>query len=110
MISDAAFRILEEVGMDFLHPEALEILAQAGAEVQAERVHGAEAFLERDRAHARRCQHVGPRDEIGAVDRRRPQPAMDQPNAFGRDAVGERVRALLEAAGVELLAGDRQSI
>ncbi len=34
MISDAAFRILEEVGMDFLHPEALEILAKAGAEVE----------------------------------------------------------------------------
>ena len=33
MISDAAFRILEEVGMDFLHPEALDILAKAGAEV-----------------------------------------------------------------------------
>ncbi|MGE5767516.1 MAG: trimethylamine methyltransferase family protein, partial [Bacteroidota bacterium] len=31
MISDAAFRILEEVGMDFLHPEALDILAKAGA-------------------------------------------------------------------------------
>ena len=33
LISDAAFRILEEVGMDFLHPEALDILAKAGAEV-----------------------------------------------------------------------------
>jgi trimethylamine--corrinoid protein Co-methyltransferase len=33
MISDAAFRILEEVGMDFLHPEALAILAKAGAAV-----------------------------------------------------------------------------
>lgn len=33
MISDAAFRILEEVGMDFLHPEALDILAKGGAEV-----------------------------------------------------------------------------
>jgi len=33
MISEAAFRILEEVGMDFLHPEALDILAKAGAEV-----------------------------------------------------------------------------
>ena len=34
LISDAAFRILEEVGMDFLHPEALDILAKAGAEVE----------------------------------------------------------------------------
>ncbi len=33
MISEAAFRILEEVGMDFLHPEALDILGQAGAAV-----------------------------------------------------------------------------
>src|SRR3546814_19289012 len=33
MISDAAFRILEEIGMDFLHPEALDLLAKAGAEV-----------------------------------------------------------------------------
>ncbi|HEY9539557.1 MAG TPA: trimethylamine methyltransferase family protein, partial [Kiloniellaceae bacterium] len=32
-ISDAAFRILEEIGMDFLHPEALDILARAGATV-----------------------------------------------------------------------------
>ena len=34
MVSDTAFRILEEVGMDFLHPEALDILAKAGAEVE----------------------------------------------------------------------------
>ena len=34
MISDAAFRILEEVGMDFLHPEALAILAKAGANLE----------------------------------------------------------------------------
>ena len=33
-ISEAAFRILEEVGMDFLHPEALDILAKAGATVE----------------------------------------------------------------------------
>ena len=32
-ISDAAFRILEEVGLDFLHPEALDILRNAGAEM-----------------------------------------------------------------------------
>jgi trimethylamine--corrinoid protein Co-methyltransferase len=32
-ITETAFRILEEIGMDFLHPEALAILAQAGAEV-----------------------------------------------------------------------------
>jgi len=33
-VSDTAFRILEEVGMDFLHPEALEILGKAGAAVE----------------------------------------------------------------------------
>jgi len=33
-IDDAAMRILEEVGMDFLHPEALAILKRAGAEVE----------------------------------------------------------------------------
>ena len=33
-IHDASMRILEEVGMDFLHPEALEILGAAGADVE----------------------------------------------------------------------------
>ena len=33
-VSDTAFRILEEVGMDFLHPEALDILGKAGAAVE----------------------------------------------------------------------------
>ena len=32
-IHEASMRILEEIGMDFLHPEALEILGAAGAEV-----------------------------------------------------------------------------
>jgi len=34
-IHDASMRILEEIGMDFLHPEALDILAAAGANVEA---------------------------------------------------------------------------
>lgn len=34
-VVDTAFRILEEVGMDFLHPEALDILGRAGAAVEA---------------------------------------------------------------------------
>ena len=34
-IHNTSMRILEEVGMDFLHPEALELLRQAGAEVEA---------------------------------------------------------------------------
>ncbi len=33
MVENTAFRILEEVGMDFLHPAALKILADAGADV-----------------------------------------------------------------------------
>ena len=33
-IHTASLRILEEVGMDFLHPEALDILRQAGADVE----------------------------------------------------------------------------
>lgn len=32
----ASLRVLEEVGMDFLHPEALDILARGGAEVDRE--------------------------------------------------------------------------
>jgi trimethylamine--corrinoid protein Co-methyltransferase len=32
-IHDASMRILEEIGMEFLHPEALDILAETGAEV-----------------------------------------------------------------------------
>ena len=35
LIHDASMRILEEIGMDFLHPEAHEILAAAGAEHDA---------------------------------------------------------------------------
>jgi trimethylamine--corrinoid protein Co-methyltransferase len=33
-IHDASLRVLEEVGMDFLHPEALDILGAAGARVE----------------------------------------------------------------------------
>jgi trimethylamine--corrinoid protein Co-methyltransferase len=34
-IHDTSLSVLEEIGMDFLHPEALDILARAGAEVEA---------------------------------------------------------------------------
>jgi trimethylamine--corrinoid protein Co-methyltransferase len=34
-ITETAYRILEEIGMDFLHPAALEILKNAGAEVES---------------------------------------------------------------------------
>ena len=33
-IHDTSMQILEEIGMDFLHPEAREILGRAGAEVE----------------------------------------------------------------------------
>ena len=34
-IHDTSLRVLEEIGMDFLHPEALDILEKAGADVEA---------------------------------------------------------------------------
>ena len=34
-IHDTSLRVLEEIGMDFLHPEALDILEKAGAEVES---------------------------------------------------------------------------
>jgi len=34
-IHDASLRVLEEIGMDFLHPEALDILDRGGASVEA---------------------------------------------------------------------------
>ncbi len=37
-VHDASLRVLREVGMDFLHPEALAILRRSGAEVDGERV------------------------------------------------------------------------
>ncbi|MEO3430574.1 trimethylamine methyltransferase family protein [Pelagibius sp. CAU 1746] len=54
MIGDAAFRILEDVGMDFLHPEALEILSKAGAEVEpgSERVRFDRGLVKEVLAHA----------------------------------------------------------
>ncbi|MCR9255908.1 MAG: trimethylamine methyltransferase family protein [Alphaproteobacteria bacterium] len=47
-VHDASMRILEEVGMDFLHPEALAILKAAGADVTegSERVRFDRAFIE----------------------------------------------------------------
>jgi len=47
-IHDTSLRILEEIGMDFLHPEALAILKAAGADVSADsqRVRFDRAFIE----------------------------------------------------------------
>jgi trimethylamine--corrinoid protein Co-methyltransferase len=53
-IHDASMRILEEIGMDFLHPEARAILAAAGAEVEAgaERVRFDRGLIEEALSHA----------------------------------------------------------
>ncbi len=53
-VCETAFRILEEIGMDFLHPEALTILAEAGAEVEpgGERVRFDRGFIREALAHA----------------------------------------------------------
>ena len=66
-IHDASMRILEEIGMDFLHPEALEILRSAGAEVEpgSERVRFERGLVEEAvakapasyRVHARNPAH-----------------------------------------------------
>lgn len=53
-IHDTSMRILEEVGMDFLDPEALDILRAAGAEVEpgSERVRFDRGLIEEAIAHA----------------------------------------------------------
>ena len=54
-ITETAYRILEEIGMDFMHPEALEILKNAGAEVTpgSERVRLDRGFVTEALAHVR---------------------------------------------------------
>ncbi|MFQ6018882.1 MAG: trimethylamine methyltransferase family protein, partial [Kiloniellaceae bacterium] len=53
-IHDASMRVLEEIGMDFLHPEALDILGRAGAEVEpgSQRVRFDRGLIEQALAHA----------------------------------------------------------
>lgn len=53
-IHDASMRVLEEIGMDFLHPEALDILRAAGAEVEpgSERVRFDRGLIAEALAHA----------------------------------------------------------
>ena len=53
-IHDTSLRILEEVGMDFLHPEALDILSAAGAKVEpgSQRVRFDRGFIEEAMGHA----------------------------------------------------------
>jgi trimethylamine--corrinoid protein Co-methyltransferase len=53
-IHDTSLRILEEVGMDFLHPEALDLLRRAGADVEAggERVRFERGLIEEAMAQA----------------------------------------------------------
>ncbi len=53
-IHDTSMQILEEIGMDFLHPEAREILGRAGAQVEAgsERVRFDRGLIEEAVGHA----------------------------------------------------------
>jgi len=53
-IHDTSMRILEEIGMDFLHPEALDLLRRAGADVEAggERVRFERGLIEEAMAKA----------------------------------------------------------
>jgi trimethylamine--corrinoid protein Co-methyltransferase len=53
-IHDTSMQILEEIGMDFLHPEAREILGRAGAEIEAgsERVRFDRGLIEEAVGHA----------------------------------------------------------
>ncbi len=53
-IHDTSMQILEEIGMDFLHPEARDILERAGARVEAggERVRFERGLIEAALAHA----------------------------------------------------------
>jgi trimethylamine:corrinoid methyltransferase-like protein len=53
-ISETAFQILEEVGMDFLHPDALEILRQGGAQVES-----GSAIPATGHAHSDWLTHIG---------------------------------------------------
>ncbi len=53
-IHDTSMQVLEEIGMDFLHPEAREILGRAGAEVEAgtQRVRFDRGMIEEAVSHA----------------------------------------------------------
>ncbi len=53
-IHNTSMQVLEEIGMDFLHPEAREILGRAGAEVEAgtERVRFDRGMIEEAVSHA----------------------------------------------------------
>ena len=65
-IHDASMRILEEIGMDFLHPEALEILRDAGAEVTpgSERVRFDRGLVEEAVAKAPSSYRVHARNPV----------------------------------------------
>ncbi len=53
-IHDTSMQILEEIGMDFLHPEALELLRRGGADVESgtERVRFDRGLIEETMAGA----------------------------------------------------------
>jgi hypothetical protein len=72
-------------------------------------MHGAQALLERRRAHRGGDEHMAARLEIVGVGEGALQPASDQPHPFGGDAVGKGVEAGcaigLEAVGQGVHAG-----
>ena len=51
-IHDQAMLILQEIGVDFLHPRSLDILRQAGLKVEDQRVRFERAFIEEQVAKA----------------------------------------------------------
>ena len=73
-ICDTAYSILEEIGMDFLHPEALAILRRAGAEVEpgGERVRFDRGLIEE--AIAPRRSRLRRRDPSRAIGIPPPSP------------------------------------
>jgi DNA-directed RNA polymerase beta' subunit len=98
----------QDVGHDHRNGEPV-VGAQQAANRMGERVHRAETLLEGDRPHARRRQHVRPRRQIVPVPGRHPEPAVNQPDAFGGDAVGHGMKARraqrLETVGQGVEAG-----
>ena len=58
-----------------------------------DRMHAAQTFLEGGGAHRGGGQHVRARLDVLAVRTGARQEAVDQPHAFERDAVGERMES-----------------
>ena len=73
------------------------------------RMDRAKSFLESGRAHRGGREHIGPRFKVGAVRDGARQIGLDDPHAFERDAVGERMKRVdaigLKAMGERVHAG-----